>query len=181
MTTYVAVLYSIVLPGAGTSQRLKMADLIDIATKLGLSEPRTHGATGNLIFETKKQKVETLEKKLEDAYEARFRKRVDIIVRTAADWKKMAESNPFPKESESDGSRVAVRIMRDRIPQSEEAKLAALCAGGEKVRIVDGDFWGYFALSPAGSRLLQATAREKQGIGTLRNANVVGAIAKLLG
>jgi uncharacterized protein (DUF1697 family) len=180
MTTYVAVLYSIVLPGAGTSQRLKMADLIDIANKLGLVNPRTHGATGNLIFEAKKQKVETLEKKLEDAYEARFKKHVDIIVRTAADWKKMAEGNPFPSESESDGSRVAIRIMRDRIPQSAEEKLEALCVGAEKVRIVEGDFWGYFAQSPAGSRLLRETAREKQGIGTLRNANVVKAIAKLL-
>lgn len=180
MTTYVAVLYSIVLPGAGTSQRLKMVDLVKIATQLGLESPRTHGATGNLIFEAKKQQVETLEGKLEDAYEARFKKRVDIIVRTAADWKKMAAGNPFPRQSEAEGSRVAVRIMRDRIPPSAEKELKALCVGEEQVRIVDGDFWGYFNDGISGSKLLRATAREKQGIGTLRNANVVKAIADLL-
>jgi uncharacterized protein (DUF1697 family) len=70
--------------------------------------------------------------------------------------------------------------MRDRIPQSAEAELNKLCAGGEKVAIVNGDFWGYFADGASNSKLLRATAREKQGIGTLRNANVVNAIAKML-
>jgi uncharacterized protein (DUF1697 family) len=177
MTTYVAVLYSIVLPAG---KRLNMADLKQIAAELGLENPRTYGASGNLIFEARAAKTATLEKKLEDAYEARFKKRVDIMVRSAADWKRMVAGNPFPKESASDGSRVAVRIMRDRIPASAEQDLKALCAGGEKVQIVDGDFWAYFALSPGGSKLLQATAREKQGIGTLRNANVVKTIAGLL-
>lgn len=177
MTIYVAVLYSIILPAG---KRLNMGDLIAIADELGLQNPRTYGATGNLIFEARRQSVTTLEKKLEDAHEARFGKRVDIMVRTAADWKKMAAGNPFPRESEAEGSRVAVRIMRDRIPASAEKELQALCGGEEQVRIVDGDFWGYFNTGISGSKLLRATAREKQGIGTLRNANVVKAIAGLL-
>jgi len=177
MTTYVAVLYSIILPAG---KRLNMADLRQIAEGLGLDDPRTYGASGNLIFEARATKVATLEKKLEDAYEARFGKRVDIMVRSAADWKRMANGNPFPKESESEGSRVAVRIMRDRIPAGAEKKLRALCSGKEKVRIVDGDFWGYFDSGISNSKLIRATAREKQGIGTLRNANVVRAIAEML-
>ena len=177
MTTYVAVLYSIILPAG---KRLNMIDLKAIAGELGFENPRTYGASGNLVFETKTAKAATLEKKLEDAYEARFKKRIDIMVRSAADWKRLVGANPFPKESASDGSRVAVRIMRDPIPASAEKELKALCVGGERVRIVDGDFWAYFAQSPAGSKLLQATAREKQGIGTLRNAKVVKAIAGLL-
>ena len=68
-----------------------------------------------------------------------------------------------------------------RIPASAEKALKALCVGDEKVAIVDGDFWGYFADGVSGSKLLRATAREKQGIGTLRNANVVKAIAQMLG
>ena len=177
MTTYVAVLYSIVLPAG---KRLNMADLKAIADKLGYDNPRTYGASGNLIFEARTTKVATLEKQLEDAYEARFGKRVDIMVRSAVDWKKMANGNPFPKESEIEGARVAVRIMRDRIPASAEKELKAVCVGGEKVRIADGDFWGYFAGGVSNSKLLRATAREKQGIGTLRNANVVRAITEML-
>lgn len=177
MTTYVAVLYSIILPAG---KRLNMADLRELAEGLGLENVRTHGSSGNLIFEAKRQKVATLEKQLEDAYEARFDKRVDIMVRTADEWRKMAAGNPFPEESKSHGSLVAVRIMRDRIPEADEKALKALCEGGEKVAIVDGDFWGYFAKGSAGSKLLRATAREKQGIGTLRSANVVATIARLL-
>lgn len=174
MTTWVAVLYSIVLPAG---KRLVMADLKDVSEGLGLVANRTYGATGNLIFEARHQSPATLEKKLEAAYETRFGKRIDIIVRTAADWRKMVAGNPFPDD---DGARVAVRIMRDRIPQSAEAGLKELCTGGEKVAIVDGDFWAYFSETPASTRLLRATARDKQGIGTLRNANVVRAIADML-
>jgi uncharacterized protein (DUF1697 family) len=174
MTTYVAVLYSIILPAG---KRLNMADLKEIAEQLGLKNPRTYGASGNLIFEARATKIAALEKKLEDAYEARFKKRVDIMVRTAAEWKKLAAANPFP---DGNGSRVAVRIMRDRLPASAEKELLALCVGDEDVRIVDGDFWGHFSDGISQSKLVRATAREKQGIGTLRNANVVKAIAGLL-
>ncbi len=177
MTTYVAVLYSIILPAG---QRLNMVDLRQLAEGLGLRSVRTHGASGNLIFESKRQKA-TLEKMLEDAYEARFNKRVDIMVRTADEWRKLVAGNPFPEESKSHSSLVAVRIMRDRIPEANVKALAALCEGGEKVAIIDGDFWSYFAKGSAGSKLLRAAAREKQGIGTLRNANVGATIARLLG
>lgn len=174
MTTWVAVLYSIILPAG---KRLVMADLREMAAGLGLAAPRTYGATGNLIFEARRQRPATLEKQLEDAYEVHFGKRVDIMVRTAAHWRKMVSGNPFPDD---DGSRVAVRIMRDRVPQSAEAGLKALCTGGEKVAVVDGDFWAYFSELGASTRLMRATARDKQGIGTLRNANVVRAIAQML-
>ena len=48
MTTYVALLHSIVL---GPGKRLLMADLKAMAEALGFRAPRTLVATGNLIFE----------------------------------------------------------------------------------------------------------------------------------
>jgi putative membrane protein insertion efficiency factor len=49
MTTYVALLHSIVLaPG----RRVVMSDLRDMASSLGYQNPRTLVSTGNIVFET---------------------------------------------------------------------------------------------------------------------------------
>ncbi|MBW8882385.1 MAG: DUF1697 domain-containing protein [Asticcacaulis sp.] len=89
MTAYVALLYSVVLPNG----RLVMADLKDMAAGLGLENPRTLVATGNLVFETSGAAVAELETRLESAFEKRFGKHIDFIVRTADDWRKTVAAN----------------------------------------------------------------------------------------
>ncbi|TIU61535.1 MAG: DUF1697 domain-containing protein, partial [Mesorhizobium sp.] len=96
MQTYVALLYSIIL---GEGRRVVMADLKAMAEGLGLKSIRTLVATGNLVFEARATKVPDLEQKLETAFEKTFGRHVDIIVRSADDWLKLAIGNPFPAES----------------------------------------------------------------------------------
>ncbi|HET8728764.1 MAG TPA: DUF1697 domain-containing protein, partial [Alphaproteobacteria bacterium] len=69
MTTYVALLYSIVL---GQGRRLVMADLRAMAEGMGLRAPRTLVATGNLVFGAKEVPVAQLETELETAFERTF-------------------------------------------------------------------------------------------------------------
>ena len=90
---YVALLYSIVLT---PQRRVVMADLKDMAASLGLENPRTLAATGNMIFETGKTPVSRLEARLETAFEQTFGRHVDIVVRPADAWRKLAPANPFP-------------------------------------------------------------------------------------
>lgn len=59
MTTYVALLYSVVLP---LGRRLAMAELRAMAQGLGLHDPRTIGATGNLTFDSDKASISELKK-----------------------------------------------------------------------------------------------------------------------
>ncbi|TIP35235.1 MAG: DUF1697 domain-containing protein, partial [Mesorhizobium sp.] len=87
MQTYVALLYSIVL---GEGRRVVMADLKVMAEELGLKNVRTLLATGNLVFEARAAKVADLERRLEVAFEKSFGRHVDIIVRGAEDWLKLA-------------------------------------------------------------------------------------------
>src|SRR5690242_8313526 len=106
MQTYVALLYSIIL---GEGRRVVMADLKAMAEGLGLRNVRTLVATGNLVFEAERTATAALEKRLEAAFETAFDRHVDIIVRGAGDWQKLASRNPFPTESEEAGDQVAVR------------------------------------------------------------------------
>jgi uncharacterized protein (DUF1697 family) len=170
VTVHVALLHSI---GIGGGQRLAMADLRQMAEALGLKNPRTLIATGNLLFETKAAKAARLEAKLETAFAKTFGRHVDIIVRSAAHWRRTVAANPFGRESLQDGSRVIVRISR----QPPDAEVVALLerrgGSGEKVTVVDGDLWVHFPIEPNQSKLIGALTTKNLGVGTLRNWNTV--------
>ncbi|GAA2872547.1 uncharacterized protein (DUF1697 family) [Aminobacter niigataensis] len=171
MTTYVALLYSIVL---GPGRRVIMSDLRDMAVDLGLANPRTLVATGNLVFEAEGKSVATLERELEAAFAQKFGKHVDIIVRDAAAWLKLVAANPFPEESEREPDQVGVRVMREPVTPDVIERLLPYVAADERLTSVDGDIWIYFSRSAGSSRLLGAlTPKRAGGIGTSRNWNTV--------
>ncbi|RUU53852.1 DUF1697 domain-containing protein, partial [Mesorhizobium sp. M2C.T.Ca.TU.002.02.1.1] len=112
MQTYVALLYSIIL---SEGRRVVMADLKAMAEEQGLKNVRTLVATGNLVFEARAGEISKLEQRLERAFEKTFGRHVDIIVRGAEDWLKLAAGNPFPAESAATADQVAVRVMREPV------------------------------------------------------------------
>ncbi|MDX8447355.1 DUF1697 domain-containing protein [Mesorhizobium captivum] len=177
MQTYVALLYSIVL---GEGRRVVMSDLKAMTESLGLKNVRTLVATGNLVFEARTTKISDLERRLERAFEEAFGRHVDIIVRGAEDWLKLAASNPFPAVSAEAGDKVAVRVMRRPAPEEAVAALGACAAEDEKVLSVGGDIWVVFSRERPSSRLLAAANHKRMGIGTSRNWNTVRRLAEMV-
>jgi uncharacterized protein (DUF1697 family) len=175
MTTCVALLHSIVL---GPGRRLLMADLRAMAEDLGLGNARTLVATGNLIFEGGDEPPAEIEERLEAAFRARFGKHVDIILRTESAWKRLAAGNPFAGGNAPD---VGVRVMRAPLAATVLPELERIAGSGPKLALVDGDLWIDFRGKPSETRLLSHLTTRKLGIGTLRNANTVNGLAKMLG
>ncbi|ESQ87798.1 hypothetical protein ABAC460_18195 [Asticcacaulis sp. AC460] len=173
MTTYVALLYSIILPKG----RLVMTDLKDLAEKLGLENPRTFLATGNLVFEAKKTTAAKLEQQLETAFDTRFGNHIDIIIRTAAQWRETLAVNPF---SDAGDDTVAVRIQRDRLDDSILDVLKPYCPDSETIRIANGDLWIRYGDKPSDSRLNSALTKKRLGIGTSRVWNTLKRLEPLL-
>lgn len=175
MKTYVALLHSIVLaPG----KRLVMADLKDMAGNLGFRGARTLVATGNLVFETEDAPLATIEARLETAFRDRFGKHVDFVLRTAEAWKRLAAQNPFPDGHAPD---VGIRVMRQPLDVAVLPKLRAIATPDINLAIVDGDLWIDFSGKPSETKLLSHLTTRKLGVGTLRNANTVNGIARMLG
>jgi uncharacterized protein (DUF1697 family) len=175
--TYIALLYSIGISG---NRRLIMADWRSMMEELGFENPRTLIATGNAIFESRGVNVRKLEIQLEDAFERRFGRRVDTIVRAAAPFRRLASGNPFPRESERDGSRVVVRVMREPIQSGCVPSLTRLVTQGERLEVVRGDVWVHFKHEPNRSRLLPLLASRRLGIGTVRNWNTIRRLNEML-
>jgi uncharacterized protein (DUF1697 family) len=173
MTTYVALLYSIILPKG----RLIMSDLKNMATELGLGDPRTLVATGNLVFTAHKTTVAKLETQLEEALEKRFGKHIDIIVRTAADWQMTLKANPF---GEDDGKTVAIRVQRDPLDEAILDDLKRFATQGEELEVVHGDLWMRFPAKVSESKISGALTKKRLGVGTSRALSTVLGLGKML-
>ncbi|WP_287196319.1 DUF1697 domain-containing protein [Mesorhizobium sp.] len=172
------MLYSIVL---GEGRRVVMSDLRAMTEGLGLNNPRTLVATGNLVFETKETEIAALERRLETAFQKTFGRHVDIIVRRADDWLKLAAGNPFPAESAAAADQVAVRVMRKPVPAEAVAALEAYIGKDERMQAVGGDIWIFFSRETPSSRLVAAISHKRLGIGTSRNWNTVHKLAEMVG
>lgn len=178
MTTYVALLYSIVID---KTRRVAMADLRGLAEKLGHRNVRTLVSTGNLMFDADEMSVPALETALEAAFADFHGKHVNIIVRSAENWRKLVAGNPFPEKSASDPDKVIVRVMREPADTKLLAFFEPYQTAGEEVRIVDGDVWIAFAGQPSQSRLAGVLAPKRMGgVGTARNWNTVRRLGEML-
>jgi uncharacterized protein (DUF1697 family) len=175
--TYIALLHSI---GIGENRRLIMADWRSMMEDVGLQNPRTLIATGNAIFESRRASVRVLELQLENAFAARFGRHVDTIVRAAASFRRMTTNNPFPEESERDGSRVVVRVMREPIDSDSLTALTRYLTQGERLKVVQGNLWIYFKQEPNRSRLMPILGSKRLGTGTVRNWNTIRRLKEML-
>ncbi|AFL52018.1 uncharacterized protein (DUF1697 family) [Sinorhizobium fredii] len=178
MKSYVALLYSIIL---GEGRRVVMADLRQMAERLGYRSPRTLVATGNLIFEAPVQPLADIESSLEEAFLETFGRHVDIIVRSADGWLKLAADNPFLATGEEDPTSVHIRVMRSPLAPDVLDGLRSYCSRGERVAIVGGDLWADFGGKASESKLLGAVTTKRLGIGTWRNWNTVKGLRAMLG
>lgn len=148
-----------------------MADWREMMEAIGLRNPRTLIATGNALFDSDGATVGQLEERLETAFAQRFGRHIDTIVTTTAQWRDLAVANPFPEET--DGTRIAVRVMRRPLDETALAALAPYATQGEHMKLVNGHLWLHFPQDPARSRLGAQLTIRRLGAGTVRNWNTV--------
>ncbi len=89
--TCIAFLRAVNVGGTG---KLSMAVLREMATEIGFQNPRTHIASGNLIFETDRS-IDDAGAALEARLQSYAGKPVGVIMRTPADLDELIESAPF--------------------------------------------------------------------------------------
>ncbi|HYW15250.1 MAG TPA: DUF1697 domain-containing protein [Allosphingosinicella sp.] len=127
MTAYVALLRAVNVSGAGL---LPMSELRSMGEACGFTRVRTHIASGNLLFDSDLVE-EAMIRLLDERIAAIFGKRVPLFVRSAAEMRAIADSNPFPDER---GSRNMVFFLGGPPP----ADLLAHVRGRQGERIALG-------------------------------------------
>ena len=165
MTAYVALLRGINLG----KRQLRMEDLRRIASGLGLENPRTFIASGNLLFASDQGEA-ALKSELEEALAKHMGAPVPVMIRTAEEMAEVAAANPF---ADQPGNRV-VAIFLDEAPPSGFAEQAKHVAG-ERMAPGSREIYVHYP-DGQGSSKLQIPAAAS---GTARNMNTVAKLAEL--
>jgi uncharacterized protein (DUF1697 family) len=151
-----------------------------MAEAMGLGNPRTLAASGNLVVESVKTTA-ALEQEIEAAMERTFGLKIAAMVRTPEQWAHLIAANPFPKEAAAHPARVLAMVMKDGIKPGAPEACRELARGGERVEAVDGVLYFWFPNGQGESAIFRKATPRLLGMGTGRNWNTVLKLADLAG
>lgn len=178
MSVVIALLRAVNVGG----RSLKMADLISLASDLGLARPRTVAQSGNLIIETNDAPDAALERRLQAAAEARFGFAIDFVVRSASEWRILIAKNPFVQAARDDPSHLLVMPLKTAPPTGALAALRTAIGGREQVALTGREAYLVYPDGIGRSKLtVQVIERHLKTRGTARNWNTALKLAAMAG
>lgn len=151
-----------------------------MAEAMGLKNPRTLLASGNLVVESDRDPAE-LETAVEAETEKRFGRRIDTIVRTPEQWAALIAANPFPAEAEAAPAKLLAMVMKGAVPPGAVDYMRGFAEGEEKVAASDGVLWFWHPDGIGRSKMAMKGDPRRIGIGTARNWNTVKKLADMVG
>ena len=152
--------------------RAPVAEQRDMAEAMGLKNPRTLQASGNLVVESGKATA-TLEAEIEAAMDKTFGLKVAAMVRTPEQWAKLIAGNPFADHARTHPAKVLAMVMKDGVKPGALEACRDLADGGEAVEAVDGVLYFWFPNGQGQSAIFKKATPRMLGMGTGRNWNTV--------
>lgn len=149
-----------------------------MAEAMGLKNPRTLLASGNLVVESGVTPA-VLEADIEAAMEKTFGLKIAAMVRTSEQWSDMIAANPFPAEAAAHPAKVLAMVMKDGIKPGALEACRELAEGGEAVEAVDGVLYFWFPSGQGQSGIFKKATPRMLGMGTGRNWNTVLKLAEM--
>jgi uncharacterized protein (DUF1697 family) len=151
-----------------------------MAQAMGLKNPRTLQASGNLVVESGKATA-ALEADIEAAMDRTFGLKIAAMARTPEQWSALIAANPFPKEAAAHPAKVLAMVMKDDIKPGALEACRALAEDGEAVEAVDGVLYFWFPNGQGRSGIFKKATPRMLGMGTGRNWNTVLKLAEMAG
>jgi uncharacterized protein (DUF1697 family) len=148
---------------------LPMAGLRGLCAELGWEDVRTYIQSGNVIFSASGKSV-ALESSLEKAIEERFGMKVSTVMRSAAQWREILDSNPFPETARETPNWLLLMVGKTVPPKGIEAAMEATGQDGEQVRNAGSILWLSYPAGVGQSKMIWPKKFEGEPfIATTRN------------
>ncbi|MEY4555997.1 MAG: hypothetical protein RL093_1116 [Pseudomonadota bacterium] len=160
--------------------RAPVAEQRVMAEAMGLKNPRTLAASGNLVVESDKP-TDALEHDIEAAMEKTFGPRVAAMVRTPDQWARLVAANPFANEAAAQPSRMVAMVMKAGVQPGALEACRELAEGGERVESIDDVLYFWFPNGQGESGIFKKATPRMLGMGTGRNWNTVLKLADMVG
>jgi uncharacterized protein (DUF1697 family) len=176
MPVYICLLKGI---NVGGNKRIKMADLRDLLTSLGIEDPRTYLQSGNVVFKSD-ERIEVLTPKIETAIEETFGFHSDILIRTADELAQMIEEAPFTSEQLTEPKKL-LYVFLSGTPDAEAVEaLHAAHTGPEIVTVKGAHLYIYYPEGMGRSKLNNTLMERYIKVSTTgRNWNTVTKLKQL--
>ncbi|MCW2789162.1 MAG: hypothetical protein JWP56_1465 [Aeromicrobium sp.] len=174
MTTRIVLLRAV---NVGPAQ-LPMAQLREIATELGATDPRTYIASGNLVADVPGDAA-AFDRALERAVEERFAFVRDVISRTADEVREALAAHPF-EVSEPKYSYVS--FLAGTPTAAAIAKAGTYETGDDRWQVIGRDLHIRYANGAGRPEMKSDAIGKALGVpGTARNLNTVRKLIELAG
>lgn len=164
----------------GGNKLIPMAELRALATGAGLGEVETFIQSGNLIF-TSALAPAAVELALERAIEKKFGFTVDVVVRTAEQWRSYAAQVPFADAAAERPQFLHLGLAKSAVRAGAREALARYAAPGERIHAAADCLWIDFVAGAGRSKLSPAVLDRAVGSTvTARNWRTVQKLAALV-
>jgi uncharacterized protein (DUF1697 family) len=154
--------------------RIMMQELREIHEQLSLADVQTYLQSGNVVFRSVNPKLEELAAQIESAIHDRLGFRPAVILRTAADLRRVVDRNPFADEPGVSPNRLLVYFLARDVRGQLLADASRSFRGPEVIRPGKRELYIYFPDGLGRSKLSLAALERLLGtVGTGRNWNTV--------
>ncbi|MFH2056929.1 MAG: DUF1697 domain-containing protein, partial [bacterium] len=120
----------------GKRKRVPMDALKKMCEGMGFQNVRTLLASGNVVFNASKKKVNALASELETQLENTFGFEVGVIVRTLTEVRSIVDSDPFGKIEVTKSTRLYVTFLAEKPAERISTPLRVADKGGASFRIL---------------------------------------------
>jgi len=164
----------------GGNKMVPMAELRALAEGLGLGDVETFIQSGNLIFTTALAPA-AVEAALERAIEKRFGFTVDVLVRTAEQWRRYAAGSPFADAAADRPNMLHLGLAKAAVRPGAGEALGKYVQTGERVHAADDCLWIDYRNGAGRSKLSPAVLDRAVGSTvTARNWRTVQKLSELV-
>jgi uncharacterized protein (DUF1697 family) len=174
--TYVALLRGINL---GPRNKIAMADLREMLTKLGHRDIRTHILSGNAIFTSNRRSIPGLEDEISKAILERFGLDIAVLIRTREELAAVVARNPFEAAKDDPSKCFAIFVSKNPTKAKVDALDPASYAPDE-IRVGDRVIYAWLPNGVQGSKVLALLTDKRLGVTTTnRNWNTTTKLLEL--
>jgi len=158
----------------GGHNLIKMDALKALCVSLKLKDPQTYVQSGNVIFSTEENDLAKLGTRIQDAIERKIGFRPNVMLRTAAEMRKVVARNPFAKRSGIEPGRLLVNFLAADPGKDARENALAIKIGPEEMHLIGREAYIYFPNGQGRSRFPWPAIERALGTsGTGRNWNSV--------
>ena len=128
----------------GGHNLIKMDALKALCVSLKLKDPQTYVQSGNVIFSTEENDLAKLGTRIQDAIERKIGFRPNLMLRTAAEMRKVVARNPFAKRSGIEPGKLLVNFLAADPGKDARENALAIKIGPEEMHLIGREAYIYF-------------------------------------